>query len=101
MGQTTSDPLRDAYSIVSAKARAYAYRDIYPQIVVFTTFLTETDLLQQEFGGHKYKHGSGWVWLLSRQEGIDALMEKMKDHFPSDTGFEDVIVSIQATEDPV
>jgi hypothetical protein len=87
----TRPALRDATEIVLAHGRAYLYRAKYPQLVVFTRYVSELDLLVRTFGGHTYKHLAGYVWQLSAKAGLAALLEKVKPHLPSETGFEHVL----------
>lgn len=91
MGRTSSPALRDPYEIVCEKARAYVYRNKYPQVVVFTKYITEFDLLMREFKGGRYRHGTGYVWVLAKRGDLYEFLEKMKPYLPSKHGFETVL----------
>jgi len=88
MGRAITASLKDPFEIAKCKAHTYLYKGRYPQIVVFTKYLTEVLSLEKEFGGNHYKHGVGFTWMLTRQEIISNFIDKMKPHLPSRWGFE-------------
>lgn len=92
MGRPVTPTLNDPYEILCEKARAYVYRGKYPQVVVFTKFVTEYNLLISEFGGGRYRHGTGFVWILSKRSKLRELLEKVKPYLPSKHGFEKVLI---------
>jgi len=87
----TSTPLRDPIQIVCTRARGYLYHNRYPQVIVFSRYLSELDHLVATFGGHYYRHLAGYTWVLSRHEDIIELIGKVKPHLPSKWGFENVL----------
>jgi len=91
MGKAPRIAIRDPYEIVQQHARGYLPKGKYPQVVVFTKYVTELDHLKTTFGGRSYTHGSGFVWILATRKGIAELLIKMKPHLPSRCGFENVV----------
>lgn len=87
----TKPPLRDPGQIVCAKARGYLYHGKYPQVCVFTKYISELDHLVTAFGGHYYKHLAGYIWVLSRRSEIATMMTKVKPWLPSCHGFENIL----------
>lgn len=79
------------YELVRDKGRAYLYKGKYPQLMVFSTSLTDMDRLTTAFGGHYYSHKGGFTWLISKRSEIASLMIKMKPYLPSRYGFELVV----------
>jgi len=90
MGRPSTSSI-DPTRIVIERARAYAYKDKYPQVVVFTKSLVEIDRLKSVFGGNDYVHGTGYIWMLSKRALILEMVEKTKPFFPSENGFEDLL----------
>lgn len=59
-----------AAEIVGTRGRAYIAKGKYVSIVVFSTSIMEMDLLIRTFGGNRYVHGSGWIWVLGRRSQL-------------------------------
>lgn len=93
MGRAAADAMNDPAEIILARARTYAYRARYLQVQVFTKYVTETDLLIQTYGGHSYKHGTGFIWMLSNREAVIKLVRAVEDRLPSENGFENLIIT--------
>lgn len=79
-----------AKQLLLAKGRGYIYKRKYPQVVVFTRFISDIDKLERMFGGHHYKHGTGMVWVLSDRARLKHMLKELapgqSKHF-----FEDII----------
>ena len=89
MGRIARAPLKDPFEIAISQAHAYLYKQRYPQVSVFTKYLTEAHCLEEEFGGNHYVHGTGFVWVLAQRNDVATFHEKMKPYLPSQWGFED------------
>jgi hypothetical protein len=97
MGETfTSRP--DADQLVLDKARTYAYKGRYLQVIVFCKNRGDADALIKAFSGHRYKHVVGWYWVLSKRADIVALVEKLETKFPSKHRFENMIIEYYIKE---
>jgi len=83
--------IETARDIVLERGHAYLYRGKYPQLQVFTTKEIELDVLKRTFGGHSYRHGSGFVWVLSKRVELAAFMQKISPHLPSRCGLENIL----------
>jgi len=83
-------PVKDPLELVRDFSRSYIYKGKYPQIVVYTHYTSETDILLREFGGHIYNHRSGFVWILSKQALVAALYSKLKSSLPRDHPIHDL-----------
>lgn len=92
MGRAFTPPLKDADEIVLRKAKSYAYKGKYIQVYVFTTWVSELRLLVYKYGGHYYRHGAGFRWVLSKRGNLIELVQKLTDKFPSTNHFEDMIL---------
>lgn len=76
------------------KERAHTYRvNKYLQVHVFTRLPAEYNTLMREFGGHVYKHGSGWTWVVTKRTELQMLCKKMRGLglLPSNHNFEVLI----------
>jgi len=82
MVDTTAD------DIVLSRARSYVNMGKYCTVVVFTTKHSEVDKLKYRFGGRSYRHGTGHVWMLSSRRELILLVQRLRNRFPSETGFE-------------
>lgn len=98
MGRSVAEPLKDPHEILLTKARTYAYRGKYLQVIVFSKYLTEIDLLERTFGGHHYVHGTGFNWLLSKREDLVRIVSQVEDRLPSENGFESPILEFYMAE---
>lgn len=82
----------DPVEILLTCGRCYAYRGRYLQVQVFTKYLTEVNHLEKRFGGKHYKHLSGFVWQISSRQKLVQLIDELREHFPSENGFEVPII---------
>ncbi len=98
MGRTVAAPLKDPEAIVLAKGRSYVVRRRYMQIQVFSTWWTEIELLTHHFGGHYYRHLSGYTWMLTDRDEIYALVGRLLPKLPSATHFEDQVLRVWEEE---
>lgn len=92
MVRTYSTPLKSAREIVLKRAKTYAYKGRYLQVYVFTTWVSELRMLTYVYGGHYYRHGSGWRWVLAKRGSLIALVKDLTDDFPSTNQFEKPIL---------
>lgn len=92
MGRTAAAALKNAPDILWAKARCYASRPKYPQLIVFSKWKSELDLLVFEYGGNYYKHGSGYVWSTSEHDILIKIVHSLANRLPSKNGFEKLII---------
>lgn len=92
MGGTPATPLKKPHQIVIERAKVYAYKGQYLQVYVFTTWLSELAMLVRAYGGHYYKHGTGYRWVLAKRGDLCRLVEKVNEHLPSVNRFEDPII---------
>lgn len=92
MPRTVTAPLEAAEDILLLKGRTFTYRGKYLQIQVFTKYLTEVSHLEKRWGGHHYKHGTGFVWLIAKREMLLKIVDDLRDGFPSENGFEVPII---------
>jgi len=49
-------------------------------------------MLTYVYGGHYYRHGSGWRWVLAKRGSLIALVKDLTDDFPSTNQFEKPIL---------
>jgi len=98
MSKPVSAPLKNADDIILTRCRAYVYRKHYLQLVVFSTWWSEVESVSYSFGGHIYKHGTGFIWILAKRDSILALVTHLKPFFPSFTGFESKVLDIYPLE---
>lgn len=88
MGRTATIAIRTPDAIILKRCRAYIKRKCYLQLVVFTKWPSEIDLLKTAYGGHSYQHGSGFIWVLSKRDEVVGMMKSVLTSLPSDTLFE-------------
>lgn len=81
-------PIDTAEDILLTKGRTFTYRGKYLQIQVFTKYLTEVNHLETRWGGHHYKHGTGFIWLIAKRQMLLQIVDDLRDRFPSENGFE-------------
>ena len=94
MGKTVRPALKDPEQILLERAHAYVVRKKYVQISIFTTWYSETELLRRRYGGNKYKHGVGYVWLLSNRDALCEVVSQLRESFPSAYEFENTIMDL-------
>jgi len=87
-------PLKNAEDILLQRCRSYIYRKRYFQLQVFSKWFTEVELLTAHYNGHWYKHGSGYVWMLTKRNDIIRLVITLQSSFPSESKFEDKILKV-------
>lgn len=80
----------NAREILLQRGRGYLYKGRYPQIVVFTRAVLDVDKLESCYGGHHYRHKSGFIWLLSDRKSLRACLESLEG-VKSRHGFEDIL----------
>jgi len=93
MGRIAIDAMKDPYMILHERARAYVLNKRV-QVHVFSKYPSECSLLIHTFGGNKYKHGSGFTWIISKRSDLVALINLMadKEMLPSQHLFEALIL---------
>ena len=93
MGKDARAPITDPKELLLARGRSYAYRGRYLQIQVFSKYLPEMHALQKAYGGHYYKHGTGFVWVEANRQRLIQIVDELRDSFPSEKGFEIPIIT--------
>jgi hypothetical protein len=68
-----------ASELVAARGRHYVVRGKYRIVqVFFSEESIDIDLVLRCFGGHKYPHGSGFTWQLSKKSEIARLLKDLE-----------------------
>jgi hypothetical protein len=98
MGRTPSSAITNVHDLLWYRCRSYATRPKYPQLVVFSKWKSELDLLVHYYGGNYYRHGSGFIWSVSKHETLITIVNIMRERFPSRHEFEKLIIQLFLTE---
>lgn len=100
MGRPARPPIRHARKLILQRARAYKYSGKYVRVQVFSKDVIDVEKLLTAFGGRKYRHHLGFLWLLAKKADVIDLYEEFKDDFPSVNAFEKVIEDVYIKTGP-
>jgi len=72
-----SSEMGRALFILRDRAKYYEYKGRM-QIHVFSKSSEELRILEAAFGGNHYRHGSGFVWIISKRKTIQTILDRLE-----------------------
>lgn len=79
-GRRNLPALGKSAAVVAERGRFYVLSKRYTQVTVFSLNRRDVDELRSHFGGHVYRHRSGFVWVLSKYQDLRRLYDQLSEY---------------------